>query len=128
MKIEFRGKSKADGAWHYAYYHGDRHTPIIVNEEETPDTFIQNRIPIDPETVGQYTGLNDKNGVKIFKGDIVLNPNGCTVFVGAVEFSEGSWWIANKKNKDAIPLFDELNGIDILGNIWDNTELLEVSE
>lgn len=128
MKIEFRGKSDIEeleeigiehnNGWVYGSYVDG--FIVIGDRKQWSD--------VDPKTVGQYTGLNDKNGVKIFKGDIVLNPNGCTDFVGVVEFSEGSWWVVNNKNKDAIPLFDELNGVDILGNIWDNPELLEVSE
>ncbi|EAD6247428.1 YopX family protein [Listeria monocytogenes] len=130
MKIEFRGKSKADGAWEYGFYHGNRHTPIIVNEEKTPDTFIQNRIPVDPKTVGQYTNVNTPRGEKIFEHDFVcvrsdVHMGGLTYpaknFYGVVEFLEGMWVVNNRVN-DMIQLWSETNEIEILGNIHDNPD------
>lgn len=145
MNIEFRGKSKADGAWHYGFYHGNRQTPIIVYEWETPETIFHTRVPVDPKTVGQYTNCTMHDGEKIYQGDIVKikqtmiayrkpTPFGEKVgyapdedFVGVVEFLEGMWVVNNRVDK-MIPLWSETNEIEILGNIWDNPELLEVPE
>lgn len=102
---------------------------------------VPNMVEVKPETVGQYTGLTDKNGKKIFEGDIV-----CLVYddkmlsTGDVQFDYGVFgieWTGFKKNKRMVGGFGQLHNlrrfddgladrIKVIGNIYDNPELLEV--
>ena len=87
---------------------------------------------IDPETVGQFTGLTDKNGKKIFEGDILKESdvihNGETQIIGhvfSVAMRKGCWCVLSKNYFDG---WDFLNShtklCEIIGNIHDNPELL----
>jgi uncharacterized phage protein (TIGR01671 family) len=86
---------------------------------------------VNPNTVGQFTGLTDKNGKKIFDGDIVRCISMTDVANMVVIFEDGEFrMVLCEKYKDYIPgcgfyairCFDK----EVIGNIHDNPELLEV--
>lgn len=86
--------------------------------------------PIEDEVVlMQYTGLKDKNGREIYENDVVqrilMAPSSRLInedFIGQVRFLEGAWLIDN--GRDAIPLWSEADELIVLGNIYENPELL----
>lgn len=79
---------------------------------------------IDTSTVGQYTGLKDKNGKRIFEGDICKIHN----LVYKVEFKYSEWvFTILSKTGYCYPVFNSHCGeyCEVIGNIYDNPELLK---
>ena len=140
-EVLFRGKTKENGEWvqgYFVYAKSDfdseeyREADIIPHDTDRVYKGEYNVVfPCIPETVGQYTGLTDKNGKKIFEGDIVWGDD-CTGtwHKGVVEYDDsiGSF-IINAKRFMQYPKnenhYDLLGCWSIEGNIHDNPELLE---
>lgn len=126
-EILFRGKRVADGKWLYGYYSDekaeDTDFPCIVPLVPVPDYDWA----VDSETVGQYIGLTDKNGKKVFEGDIVKANDAHTKmsFIGVVKFDNGSFYICDSNFNSHYRWMDY--EVEIIGNIYDNPELLDVS-
>ena len=97
--------------------------------------FLDFNVPINEIELMQSTGLIDKNGKEIFEGDIVQFEDCYTetdflyVNTGIVEWSQGSFTITNR---DSVEMGDLLDGefldVTIIGNVYENPELLEVKE
>lgn len=122
-EILFRGKT-AGGEWIEG-------SPMIFTDNlvQMCNPFIHNKT-VYPETVGQYTGLTDKNGTKIFEGDVIWGDD-CTGtwHKGVVEYDDSICsFIINAKMFMQYPKnenhYDLLGCWSIEGNIHDNPELL----
>ena len=115
-EILFRGKRIDNGEWVDGYY---VETLRYNNLHWIWDG--KEYIAVDHNTVCQYTGLTDKNGVKIFEGDIMRL---CSATYPCLVYWDGrGWaWLANGKRRDIDLTRDRM---DIIGNIHDNPELLE---
>ncbi|CUK78281.1 TPA_asm: hypothetical protein GYV25_13050 [Listeria monocytogenes] len=128
-EIEFRGKRIDNGEWVYGnlMQFEDSATFIFADERKGASTLtyahfiINNMHAIDEKTLGQYTGLKDKNGKKIFEGDIGWDEhNEC---YGIVKFEDAKFlylW-----ENIAEDLWEVADGIEICGNIHENLDLLE---
>jgi uncharacterized phage protein (TIGR01671 family) len=135
-EIKFRGKSILNGSWIYGFFAetysiigGGRYsqdlTPHIIMQGKT----INQANPVILETVGQYTGLTDKNGKEIYEGDIVKLED--EIFT--VVFDKGAFGLFKHGEKRG-NLYHYYNFCDtahnpyipeIIGNIHDNPELLK---
>ena len=125
-EILFRGKRIDNGEWVEGYFvnlwliHYQKHQPIITDNNAVS-------YDVDPSTVGQYTGLTDKNGKKIFEGDIIKRFWLGAEIIYCVRYDgEGAHFIGKAMNKSGFTTFDNDGEMfEVIGNIHDNPELLE---
>lgn len=129
-EILFRGKRVDNGEWVCGYYVYDDSGQLtekpradIIRLHEHPCGFSMIPYEVIPETVGQYTGLTDKNGNKIFEGDIVKT-NGAVYGCRWAEYNY-EFEFANENENYGIAYAQD---VEIIGNIHDNPELLKGGE
>ena len=144
-EILFRGKQVYSGEWLYGMPDNEDCSadfPCISPSRNyhTKDTFPLDW-EVDPETVGQFTGLTDRNGKKIFEGDM-LKPLDDEIDRMVVEFHHGAFvlclygergymgeggWVeeGNYGVFECEPLSSYGDDVEVIGNIHDNPELLE---
>lgn len=129
-EILFRGKRLSDGGWSYGNLRIANTGVTIIVPNDTP---LGKYGKVDPETVCQFTGLTDKNGVKIWENDIVRD-----------YCEENEVFVVKYYAHGGYPAFDvepemycDCNGLsylmangspEVIGNIFDNPELMEGGE
>ena len=141
-EILFRGKSRENGEWVEGCLICVNEYCCILQDEEAaePDEYPYLGVktgcidgfatPVIPETVGQFTGLTDKNGKKIFEGDILqFDYTGKNLGVKGLEtviFENGQFGVKWGWHKEFVSLVGFANTtLTVIGNIHDNPELLK---
>lgn len=132
-EILFRGKRVDNGEWIEGFYakSGDKHFILIDNDFAVGYVKMKEVIP---ETVGEYTGLTDKNGKKIFEGDIMRygyplpDDYDLTSDDYLAIFADGAFCGQFIDSPKYTPKIYDIcfSSYYIVGNKWDNSELLEV--
>lgn len=135
-EILFRGKTNFEGRdsqWVYGSLLAESSNtfPIIAQDYDNDEDWIGiiEWATVDPETVGQYTGLTDKNGKKIFEGDIVQGTivsawNKALIRCEVVYNKDGFISVERTRNQDWVHKVKFAKDIEVIGNIHDNPELL----
>lgn len=129
-EILFRGKGDKkynDGIWYFG-------VPICCYDSDWQICTNNSKRTVIPETIGQYTGFKDKNGTKIFDGDIVLVPYIDPIFKctwndtlpcerAIVKHCNGMFYIEYIESGDKFTPSAMDGYMKIIGNIYDNPEL-----
>ena len=142
-EILFRGKEITDGEWVYGYYVQtndflDEIKHNLIFEVDSVDYYCSEFAgvhEVDPQTVDQYTGLTDKNGAKIFEGDIVKVDDDFETFgkmageIREVWFKDGGFRLKPKyassiARGDRGYWLEDGADYEVIGNVWDNPELI----
>lgn len=114
-KIKFRAKDEVNGVWVYGnYLYDDEKDKHIIRP------IISASIYCNPDTLGQYIGAKDVNKIEIYEGDIVKS-NGKLHVVSYDEYCAQFLFCNDEEDMGYGNLFI----VEVVGNIYDNPELLE---
>lgn len=134
--IKFRGYNKKNNKWIYGYYLVNRGQHFIVEDGIANPLNTWEDYLVEEETIGQFTGLLDKNGVEIYPNDIISSLN--RRVVGYVVDSVRAYcydvvWIKHPSDEKRWTLWgvveiDNNGNIEVIGNTYDNPELINGKE
>lgn len=120
---KFRGQRKDNGEWIDGYL-------FVIWEKAYilwgTTNGVPNMIEVIPETVGEFTGLPDRNGKEIYEGDVIKNIlNDGTVNRDIVEWNNKMFRFVIRDIKDSVSWgFDDTNNFEVIGNVFENPELI----
>jgi uncharacterized phage protein (TIGR01671 family) len=141
-EIKFRGRRLDNGEWvcgnlitptfdnsniifGYYIYEMNKTNYFSRGESKLEDFYEMPLVGVDPKTVGQLTGLTDRNGKEAYDGDVVKTGNS----IGVIVYDQDSFVIEWKVDRDfwnEHPRYHVPKG-EIIGNLYENPELLEVT-
>lgn len=134
-EYKFRGRDE-HGVWHYGYLANIRlqsfprwDSPTVIRFAEIVDEDdLTNRV--DPETVGQFTGLKDSDGREIYEGDILSLREGSDEMTKVIDFYAAitALDLSEMMNLRLLDYYFERGEVHVIGNIYYNPELLEATE
>lgn len=130
-EISFRGKRVDNGEWVYGQDILQHQGRVFIQDFDS----CEKEYLVSAETVGQYTGLIDKNGKEIYEGDILRlwksnSPKGFRgEYVKPLPVIYDENWcqfvVEDKDNKKYFGIWQDFDGYEVIGNIYDNPTLLE---
>lgn len=126
--IKFRGKRTDNGEWVYGVPTKDGRGEMVMVENifecEEYNCRGANCLYVDENTVGQYTGLKDKNVTKIFEGDIVKGFWRGKICIYQIDYYNGLTSFIGRASMKITTFGYDSEKIEVIGNIYDNPELL----
>lgn len=122
--IKFRGKDRRTGEWFYGN---------LFDKDTKGNTHIgttsKGSLDVIPDTVGQFTGLTDKNGKEIYEGDIVLSKlKRARKYDETLQICFEHYEYCGKNengSSTSLSLLEDYHTVEVIGNIHDNPELLK---
>lgn len=137
-EIKFRGKMIPENEWIFGTILRIPAPPVCFGKSETDKYYIQFPDPrympdwnmpykmvqgeVNADTIGQHTGLHDKNGKEIYEGDVVTNGDKNIKYI--VEWYDTGLRARQYNNKSYIGLEYWKDVLEVIGNMYDNPELL----
>lgn len=122
--IKFRGKSILSAEWVYGGITAMKDGWCSAITTLTEDEFDSQEL-VYPETIGQHTGLLDKNGREIYEGDIVRDSEGRISYVKWLIQRCGFVLVYERFDKDITGSYGKIEHLEVIGNIHDNPELIK---
>lgn len=128
-EILFRGQCCTDGKWVEGYLGIEVPDELVIQQFSFDEYFKSDCIDqysVKPETIGQYTGLTDKNNVRIFEGDIIHGFGGNFAVCWSPEICS---FVAGEGRRILPAMtYGTMKSFEVIGNIYDNPELMEATK
>lgn len=123
-EIKFRGKRKDTDEWVYGNVKLSANAKVAAISENW-----YGYIEVRPDTIGQFTGLHDKNGKEIYEGDVILQRGYSRIRPMLVRFEHGAFVTREHSGSSTTtrPMLIQKR-CEVLGNIYDSPELLKGGE